>query len=200
MPVSVASLVPDAIRASPPPSSDTTSIVTANGLTFRIGATTYRVLPPGARPAADEELIDEKRSLEVLERAAQLDEAGNADSAGEFGSTAAFLTELRRSTRALVVVRLRLRAPSASSLPPQPEPVLPPPARRPKVAKEGWIEIEVVDGSGEAREGDRYRLKLPDGRVLEGTIGSKGVIAVHGIDAGSAELTVTSLDAGAWMA
>jgi hypothetical protein len=197
LPVSVTSLVPYEPRADAS-ASDAAAMVTANGLTFRFGATTYRVLPPGATPAADEELVDKKQSQKVLEGAAQLDDPGDADFGGRFGSTAALLTELRRSTRALVVVRLRPRAPSASSPPRAPEPAPPPPPlRKPKPVKEGWIEIEVVDDSGEPRQGDSYRLKLPDGRVLEGTIGSKGIIAVHGIDPGSTELSITSLKAAA---
>src|SRR4051812_10135133 len=99
MPVSGASLVPEATRAGRS-SSDSAAMVSANGLTVRLGATTYRVLPPGARPAADEELVDEKRLNEVLERAAQLDQPGDADFGGTVGSTAALLAELHRSSRA----------------------------------------------------------------------------------------------------
>jgi hypothetical protein len=58
----------------------------------------------------------------------------------------------------------------------------------------------VLDDQGEPRQGDRYKLKLPDGRVLEGTIGGKGLISLHGIDPGQVELTITSLDSAVWSA
>lgn len=196
MPVSVMDFVDRSGGASSPSPSASVKLL-AKGLTFRFGATTYRVLSPGSQPAADEELLDQRQAREVLERAAQRDQfLGFGGGAGE----AARLLAGLRGARDLVVVRSRSRVPTASTRSSAPDPAPPPPARKPKAVKEGWIEIEVVDEAGEPREGDAYRLKLPDGRVLEGTIGSKGLIAVHGIDPGNAELTITSLDAGAWSA
>ena len=56
----------------------------------------------------------------------------------------------------------------------------PPPASTPKSAKpvkDDWIEFEVVDEDGNPKEGCAYEIELPDGRVLKGTVGSKGIVA-----------------------
>jgi hypothetical protein len=81
---------------------------------------------------------------------------------------------------------------------PAPPEAAAPPARPAKPVKEGWVEIEVVDGDGKPVVGRAYRLELPDGRIIEGKLGSNGVIAVHAIDPGSVTLSFTDLDGRAW--
>jgi hypothetical protein len=157
-------------------------VLTAVGISFRLGAATYRVLPAGETPGPEDEILVEEQARELLARA-----------------EAPVIAQLLRSGTPLLLVRLRPPVPMASvGLPAAPPPAAAASAPRPKVVKEGWIEVEVVDEHGEAREGDHYRLKLPDGRVIEGQVGSNGRIALHGIDPGNAELTITSLDGPAW--
>jgi hypothetical protein len=157
-------------------------------------------LPAGSRPAADEDRVGDKEARKLLEQAATLDQPGDADIVGGTPTSIATLViELRRSVGPVVVMRLRPSAPTAKAPPLEVvAEASPPPSRRPREVKEGWIEVEVLDELGEVREGDSYRLKLTDGRILEGKVGSKGVIAVHGIDPGNVEVTITSLDGAAW--
>jgi hypothetical protein len=174
------------------------SAALSSGIGLRLGARQYRILAEGAGRRSDERLLGEEQTSALLAEAARLE----GDSGGERGAMSALLAELRRSGRRFVVVEVRAQAPiaTASVSAPSPAPAPPAPARKPAPVKEGWIEIEVLDDAGEPREGDRYKLKLPDGRLLEGTIGSKGLISVHGIDPGNAELTITTLDSALWSA
>jgi hypothetical protein len=181
-------------------SADRSARLTALGISFRLGAARYRILPAGSRPAADEDRVGDKEARKLLEQAATLDQPGDADIVGGTPTSIATLViELRRSVGPVVVMRLRPSAPTAKAPPLEVvAEASPPPSRRPREVKEGWIEVEVLDELGEVREGDSYRLKLTDGRILEGKVGSKGVIAVHGIDPGNVEVTITSLDGAAW--
>ncbi len=59
-----------------------------------------------------------------------------------------------------------------------------------------WVEIDVVDREDRPVSGRRYRLKLTDGSVREGTLGDDGRIRVSGIDPGDCEITFLDLDQG----
>jgi type VI secretion system secreted protein VgrG len=69
-------------------------------------------------------------------------------------------------------------------------------------AEEGethWIEIELVDEAGNPVPGERYEVKLPDGRVAKGTLNAEGFARVAGFDqAGNCEITFPDLDKDAW--
>jgi Bacteriophage probable baseplate hub protein len=83
---------------------------------------------------------------------------------------------------------------------PQPRPAprpTPPPAPRPRPST-SWIEVRLVGEDGEPVAEVRYRLKLPDGSELEGTLGEDGLIRVDGIDPAECELTFPELDQDAW--
>jgi hypothetical protein len=104
---------------------------------------------------------------------------------------AALVTPLRQVVAGTGLRLLLLRPPAFGAIsPPLPAPPVASAAPAPKKEPKSWIEIEVVDGEGKPREGCSYRLDLPDGRTMQGKLGSKGVISVHGIDPGSATLTL----------
>lgn len=56
--------------------------------------------------------------------------------------------------------------------------------------EEHWLQIKLVDDEGQPVPGERYRVKLPDGRVIEGRLDEHGMARVDGIDdPGSAIVT-----------
>ena len=87
-------------------------------------------------------------------------------------------------------VWIQTRGEPLEAPPPPPAPA----ARPPKPLKEGWVEIEVVDRDGRPVVGQPYKLELPDGRVMEGRLGSSGLISVHAIDPGQVTLSFPELD------
>jgi hypothetical protein len=168
-----------------------------DGLSFRLGATAYRVRRVGvlAGSRSDEEILPAAEAQQILTRAASQPDEG----AHQFGEAPGrLLDELLEAQLPLIVVRVRPSAPASGSRAPLVEEPPPPISRTRKPVKEGWIEIEVTDADGTLRDADPYRLELPDGRVLEGTVGSNGVVSIHGIDPGSAKLTFPKLNGGAW--
>lgn len=58
-----------------------------------------------------------------------------------------------------------------------------------------WIEIRLVDASGEPVRGEKYRVTAPNGKVFEGHTDSDGRAKVEGIVAGMCEVTFPDLDA-----
>jgi type VI secretion system secreted protein VgrG len=81
------------------------------------------------------------------------------------------------------------------------------PAKPPKPAQDSqgeqakkkvWIEIELVDEAGEPVPGEKYELTLPDGTKTGGTLDSKGLARVEGIDPGTCQVTFPNLDKDAW--
>lgn len=61
-----------------------------------------------------------------------------------------------------------------------------------------WIEIELVGEDDAPIIGERYRLVLDDGRVLEGVIGRSGVVRVESLGAAPCRLEFPRLDGEAW--
>ncbi|WP_164015646.1 hypothetical protein [Pyxidicoccus trucidator] len=61
-----------------------------------------------------------------------------------------------------------------------------------------WIEIELVGEDDLPIAGQRYRVVMPDGRVVEGTLDARGVARVEGTVAGQCEVTFPGLDEEAW--
>jgi type VI secretion system secreted protein VgrG len=60
--------------------------------------------------------------------------------------------------------------------------------------KKSWIEIELLDEEGEPVPGERYRITLPDGSTVEGTLDQNGFARVDGIDPGNCEVSFPDLD------
>lgn len=70
-----------------------------------------------------------------------------------------------------------------------------------KEKKKAFIALELVDQDGEPVPNEKYKVKLPDGSVREGTLDSKGKIRIDGIDPpGACEVSFPDLDAADWKA
>ena len=82
-------------------------------------------------------------------------------------------------------------------------PFKPPTKEEAQAAKEAgqeltWIEIELVDARNLPVSGEKYKIKLTDGRVAEGTTGSDGRARVDGIPAGSCQINFPQRDGSSW--
>ncbi len=64
--------------------------------------------------------------------------------------------------------------------------------------KTSWIEIELIDESGEPVPDQPYQLLLPDGSTFDGTLDDSGQARVEGIDPGTCQITFPDLDKDAW--
>jgi hypothetical protein len=64
--------------------------------------------------------------------------------------------------------------------------------------KKTWVAIELKDTDGKPVAGESYRLELPDGRVIEGTLDENGQAGVKGIDPGPCRVCFPDLDASEW--
>ena len=60
--------------------------------------------------------------------------------------------------------------------------------------EKSWIEIELHDQEGEPVPGERYEIKLPDGKVAKGYLDANGYARVDGFDPGQCEVTYPELD------
>jgi hypothetical protein len=61
-----------------------------------------------------------------------------------------------------------------------------------------WIEIKLKDQDDKPAAGVRYRLRVTDGSLREGTLDNNGAIRVDGIDPGMCEIMFPELDASSW--
>lgn len=86
--------------------------------------------------------------------------------------------------------------PAAAAVPP-PSPKRQPderPRERTKPEeKKTWIEIELVDEQGAPLPEERYRIRLSDGSIREGTLDANGRARFDRIDAGTCDLAFLSL-------
>jgi type VI secretion system secreted protein VgrG len=69
---------------------------------------------------------------------------------------------------------------------------------KPDPEKKSWVEIKLVDKEGKGLAGERYRVELPDGSVVEGSLDDKGEARVEGIDPGQCKVTFPDRDGKAW--
>lgn len=61
-----------------------------------------------------------------------------------------------------------------------------------------WVEFQLVDMEGNPVSGIRYRVRLPDGAVKEGTLDRSGKVRFDGITPGTATINYFELDHEAW--
>lgn len=73
-------------------------------------------------------------------------------------------------------------------------PAKPPATQEEKEAKPSWIEIELKDEEGNPVPGESYRIELPDGSAVEGTLGADGKARVDGIEPGNCKVTFPKVD------
>jgi hypothetical protein len=64
--------------------------------------------------------------------------------------------------------------------------------------KKHWIEIALVDQENKPVAGQNYRVVVPGGTVVTGSLNSKGRARIDGIDAGSCKITFPDLDKDSW--
>lgn len=74
----------------------------------------------------------------------------------------------------------------------------PPPADEGPAEETAWIEVVLVGEDDAPIAGERYRLELPDGRVVEGRTNADGRVRLDGIAGGECALTFVDLDETAW--
>jgi len=73
------------------------------------------------------------------------------------------------------------------------------PTHKPKnEEKKSWIELKLLDEMDEPVPGERYRVKLPDGSLSEGTTDEKGEARIDNIDPGNCEISFPNLDKDSW--
>ncbi len=63
-----------------------------------------------------------------------------------------------------------------------------------------WIEIKLLGEDDEPISGEKYRITLPDGSVVEGTLDDKGFARVKGFEKGkgTCKICFPTLDKNAW--
>lgn len=66
--------------------------------------------------------------------------------------------------------------------------------------KKHWIQIEMVDTEGKPVVGEDYKITLPDGTVVEGSLDVRGKARINGIDPGTCKITFPDLDKECWTA
>lgn len=67
-----------------------------------------------------------------------------------------------------------------------------------KKAVKTWVEIRLVDQDGNPVPNEKYRLKLPDGSITEGTLDKNGRARHDDIDPGQCEVSFPDIDAREW--
>lgn len=71
----------------------------------------------------------------------------------------------------------------------------------PAVASAGpleWIEIRLIGEGDVPIAGERYRVVLPDGRVIEGRLGPDGLARIDGVPGGRCKVAFPRMDESAW--
>ena len=64
--------------------------------------------------------------------------------------------------------------------------------------KTHWIAIELVDELGKHVPYEDYRITLPDGTAVEGTLDKKGCAKINGIDPGTCKVSFPNRDSKDW--
>lgn len=93
--------------------------------------------------------------------------------------------------------------PGSVDAPPPAAPSSRPPHKLPltqmeRIARNSWIEIEMVDEQGHPVPSKRYRVILPDGSAAEGALDGDGRARVEGFEKGDCKITFPDLDSEAW--
>lgn len=61
-----------------------------------------------------------------------------------------------------------------------------------------WIGVKLVDDAGEPIPFERFRVKMSDGSIVEGTLDEKGYRRVEGVEPGSAMVSFPNIDGDEW--
>jgi hypothetical protein len=67
-----------------------------------------------------------------------------------------------------------------------------------KLRLPSWVEIELLGEDDSPIPGEKYALKLPGGKLVEGTLDKEGKVRIDGIPPGQCQVSFPDLDKGAW--
>jgi hypothetical protein len=67
-----------------------------------------------------------------------------------------------------------------------------------KLRLPSWVEIELLGEDDSPIPGEKYALKLPGGKLMEGTLDQEGKVRVEAIPPGLCQVSFPALDKGAW--
>ncbi|HWM89369.1 MAG TPA: hypothetical protein VN493_01235 [Thermoanaerobaculia bacterium] len=67
-----------------------------------------------------------------------------------------------------------------------------------KLRTRSWVEIQLVGEDDSPIPSERYALKLPGGKLLEGTLDDQGMVRIEGIPPGQCQVVFPDLDKTAW--
>lgn len=81
--------------------------------------------------------------------------------------------------------------------PPKRRSTTPPPPRS-KDDEKTWVEVRLIDQNGKPVPGAKYKLKITDGSVREGSLDSDGRVRVNGIDPGNCTVWFPDYDGKEW--
>jgi hypothetical protein len=70
----------------------------------------------------------------------------------------------------------------------------PPPPKKEKT----WVEFRLVNDEGKPVPGARYKLKITDGSVREGSLDDNGSVRVPSLDPGMCEISFLDYDQREW--
>lgn len=82
------------------------------------------------------------------------------------------------------------RPPRRSSAPPSPSST--------RADEKTWVEVRLIDQNGKPVPNAKYRLKITDGSVREGSLDDDGRVRVNGIDPGSCTVWFPDYDGKEW--
>ena len=57
-----------------------------------------------------------------------------------------------------------------------------------------WIEVRLVDDDKRPVPNQRYRIRLPDSSIMEGTLDAEGKVRIDGIIAGQCQVSFPDID------
>lgn len=72
------------------------------------------------------------------------------------------------------------------------------PAEKKPAPEKTWIKIKLIDMVGQPIPGERYRIKVPGGELMEGVLDEQGEAACWNLDPGTCKVTFPDLDEEAW--
>jgi hypothetical protein len=167
-----------------------------DGLTFSVGADSYRVRRASEKVArSDEEPVPAAKAAAIVAGAARQAEGAMIHPA--LDRAAAQFAAASSAPQGLLLFRVRPQAPASHSELPPPPAAPPRKSPPPKEKKTSWIEIEVCDDEGKPVSGGSYRLELPNQVVKAGTVPAGGVLRVEAIDPGSCKFSLVDLGGAA---
>ncbi len=127
-------------------------------------------------------------------------EAGDLERSGRFEEVPAWLVfadPLPPGTRLYREIEFRQPAFVGPGMSPKVEqaPIAEP---TPEPEERAWIQIELLDTEGRGIAGEKCRIVLPNGKIVEQSTDRDGVVRIIGIPAGNCRVTFPNLDEDAW--